>query len=172
MGHVHRQRSLSGYLDKDFAPLFLGPVYLARWIFTSDWEAGMEIGALGKEYLDGEIIIQQGESGECMYVIQEGQVEVIRELDDNRVRLAIRDQGDFIGEMAIFEREVRMATVRALGKARVLTIDKRNLLSRIHSDPSLAYRLVQSMSARIRELSVEIAQLRTEKGRTQSYSQD
>jgi CRP/FNR family transcriptional regulator, cyclic AMP receptor protein len=129
----------------------------------------METGALGKEYQDGEIIIQQGELGDSMYVIQEGQVEVIRELDDNRVRLAIRNQGDFFGEMAIFEREVRMATVRALGSARVLTVDKRNFLRRIHSDPSLAYRLVQSMSSRIRELSVEIAQLRAETKGTQSY---
>jgi CRP-like cAMP-binding protein len=132
----------------------------------------METGALGKEYLDGEIIIQQGELGDCMYVIQEGQVEVIRELDDNRVRLAIRNQGDFLGEMAIFDREVRMATVRALGRARVLTVDKRNFLRRIHSDPSLAYRLVQSMSSRIRELSVEIAQLKAETKETQSYLLD
>jgi CRP/FNR family cyclic AMP-dependent transcriptional regulator len=122
----------------------------------------METGALGKEYLDGEVIIRQNEWGDCMYVIQEGQVEVIVEMDDDRVRLAIRGKGDFFGEMAIFEREVRMATVRALGKVRVLTIDKKNFLRRIHEDPSLAYRLVQSMSARIRELSAEVVQLRTE----------
>jgi CRP-like cAMP-binding protein len=132
----------------------------------------METGALGKEYLDGEIIIQQGELGDCMYVIQEGQVEVIRELDNNRVRLAIRNQGDFFGEMAIFEREVRMATVRALGRTQVLTIDKKNFLRRIHEDPSLAYRLVQSMSARIRELSFEIAQIRADTKATQSYPQE
>lgn len=120
----------------------------------------MEAGSLGKEYLDGEVIVRQGEFGDCMYVIQEGQVEVIAELDDDRVQLAIRRQGDFFGEMAIFEREVRMATVRALGGARVLTIDRRNFLRRINEDPSLAFRLVQSMSARIRELSVEVAQLR------------
>jgi len=122
----------------------------------------MEAGALGKEYLDGEVIIRQGEYGDCMYVIQEGQVEVIAELADNSVQLAIRGQGDFFGEMAIFEREVRMATVRALGKARVLTINKKSFMRRIHEDPSLAYRLVQSMSARIRELSFEVAKFRAE----------
>jgi CRP-like cAMP-binding protein len=121
----------------------------------------METGSLGIEYLDGEVIIRQGELGDCMYVIQEGQVEVIMELDDNRTRLAIRKQGDFFGEMAIFEREVRMATVRSLGRARVLTVDKKNFLRRIHEDPSLVYRLVQSMSARIRELSEEVSRLRT-----------
>jgi CRP-like cAMP-binding protein len=123
----------------------------------------METGALGNEYSDGEVIIRQGELGDCMYVIQEGQVEVIVELDDNSVRVAIRNPGDFFGEMAIFEREVRKATVRSLGRARVLKIDKRNFLRRVHEDPSLAFRLVQSLSARIREISVEIAKFRAEK---------
>jgi CRP-like cAMP-binding protein len=117
-------------------------------------------GALGKVYQDGEIIVRQGEVGDCMYVIQEGQVEVVLEKDGEEVRLAVRGEGEFFGEMAIFEREVRMATVRALGQARVLTIDKKNFLRRIHEDPSLAYRIVQTMSHRIRELSAEVAQLK------------
>jgi CRP/FNR family transcriptional regulator, cyclic AMP receptor protein len=124
----------------------------------------METNALGSIFEDGETIIRQGDYGDCMYVIQEGQVEIIRELDDNRVRLAVRHKGDFFGEMAIFEHEVRSATVRALGNARVLTIDKKNFMRRIHEDPSLAYRMVQTMSRRIRELSVEVTQLRTTLG--------
>jgi CRP-like cAMP-binding protein len=123
----------------------------------------MEASELGKKFMKGEVIIRQGEFGDCMFVIQEGQVEVIMEMDDNRVRLAIRNPGDFFGEMAIFEREVRMATVRALGQVRVLTIDRKNFLTRIHQDPSLAYRLVKLLSARIRELSAEVAQLRMTK---------
>jgi CRP-like cAMP-binding protein len=115
-------------------------------------------GALGKVYQEGEVIVRQGEVGDCMYVIQEGQVEVMLEKDGEEVRLAVRGEGEFFGEMAIFEREVRMATVRALGQARVLTIDKKNFLRRIHEDPSLAYRIVQTMSHRIRELSAEVAQ--------------
>jgi CRP-like cAMP-binding protein len=94
-----------------------------------------------------------------MYVIQEGQVEVVLEQDGGEVRLALRGEGDFFGEMAIFEREVRMATVRALGEARILRVNKKNLLRRIHEDPSLAYRLVQGLSARVREMSIEMARL-------------
>jgi CRP-like cAMP-binding protein len=59
--------------------------------------------------------------------------------------------------MAIFEREVRMATVRALGQARILTVDEKNFIRRMHEDPSLAFRLVQTMSHRIRELSTDVA---------------
>ena len=88
------------------------------------------------------------------------QVEIIAEEDGKDVRLAIRGEGEIIGEMAIFEREVRSATVRALGKVRVLTVDERNFLRRIHEDSSLAYRIVQTMSRRIRELSIEVAKLK------------
>jgi CRP/FNR family transcriptional regulator len=120
----------------------------------------MDTGALGKVYEDGEIIIRQGEVGNCMYVIQEGQVEVLREEDGQEIQIAIRKEGDFVGEMAIFERDVRSATVRALGQVRALTIDKKNFLRRISQDPSLAFRIVETMSSRIRELSKENAQLK------------
>ena len=95
-----------------------------------------------------------------MYVIQEGQVEVVVAKDGKEVRLAVLEAGEFFGEMAIVEREVRMATVRALGPARVLTIDQKNFLRRIHKDPSLAWRIVQTMSRRIRELGAEVARLK------------
>lgn len=120
----------------------------------------VEPGALGKVYQDGEVIIRQGDIGDCMFVIQEGQVEVIVEQNGRDPRLIVRGPGEFFGEMAIFEREVRMATVRALGQARVLTVDKKNFMRRMHEDPSLAYRLVQTMSQRIRELSAEMVQPR------------
>ena len=116
----------------------------------------MDTGALGKIYQDGEDIVKQGDNGDCMYVIQSGQVEVLKETDGKTVRLAVRREGDFFGEMALFEHKVRMATVRALGTARILTIDKKNFLRRIHEDPSLAYHLIKNMSARIRQLSEEV----------------
>ena len=120
-------------------------------------------GELGKIYQDGEVIVRQGEVGDCMYVVQEGKIEVVLETEGREIRLAERGEGELIGEMAIFDREVRMATVRALGKARLLTVDEKNFLRRVHEDPSLAYRLVRTMSQRIRELTAEIARLR-EKG--------
>ena len=59
--------------------------------------------------------------------------------------------------MAVFEKEVRSATVRAHGEARVLKIDKRTLLRRIREDPLLAVNLLKTMSHRIRELNSEVA---------------
>jgi flavin-dependent dehydrogenase len=119
----------------------------------------MRTGELGKIYHNGEVIMRQGEAGDTMYVIQEGRVEVVVEQDGQEVRLAIREAGQPIGEMEIFERQTWVATVRALGQARVLTVDKKSLVRRIHDDPSLAYYMMQTMSHRIRELSGELARL-------------
>jgi len=121
----------------------------------------METGALGKMYRDGEAIVCQGEVGDCMYVIQAGQAEVLQEKENQEVRLAVIGEGDVFGEMALFEREARSATVRALGDLRVFTVDKRTFLRRIHQDPSLAFRILQKMSYRIRELDAEIVRMKT-----------
>ena len=121
----------------------------------------MVTGGLGKVYGDGEEIVRQGEVGDCMYVIQTGQAEAIQGKEGNEVRLAVLGEGDVFGEMALFERMPRSATVRALGDVRVLTIDKKTFLRRVHEGPSLAFRILQKMSYRIRELDTELVRLKT-----------
>lgn len=121
----------------------------------------LRTGFLGRVYNDGQVIIRQGEEGSCMYEIQDGQVEVIQEKNGEEVRLAVLSKGDFFGEMAIFDREVRSATVRALGIVRTLTIEKRTFLRKITQDPSLAFRIIEKMSRRIRDLNAEIVRLKT-----------
>jgi len=113
----------------------------------------MTTGALGRLYADGEVVVRQGEVGNCMYVIQGGQVEVLLRKGDSDVCVALLGEGDFFGEMALFDQEVRSATVRARGEVRLLTLEKKSFLRRIHEDPSLAFRIMEKMSHRIRELN-------------------
>lgn len=117
-------------------------------------------GALGKVYRDNEVIIRQGDAGDCMYVLQDGEVEVVQKADGGEQRLAILRAGEFFGEMAIFEGEVRSATVRAHGgEARVMKVDKKTLLRRIEEDPLLAVNLLRTLSSRVRHLGEELAGL-------------
>ncbi len=120
----------------------------------------METGALGKVYRNGEIILREGEVGDCIYVIQSGRVEVLHERNGKAVQLVVLGEGDTFGEIALLERGTRSATVRALGQVRVLTLDKRTILRRIHEDPSLVFRTMQGMARRIRELSAELARIK------------
>lgn len=120
----------------------------------------MDEGALGKEYADGDVICRQGEPGDHMYVIQSGRTTVLRDEGGIEVVVGELAVGDIFGEMAIVERRPRSATVRANGPARVLTLDKRAFLKQVHADPSLAYRILEGMSHRIRKLSEELGRLK------------
>ena len=101
-------------------------------------EMVMNSGGLGTVYKDGEVIIRQGDVGNCMYVIQNGQAEVILEREGQEIELDVHGPGAFFGEMAIFDEDVRSATVRALGDVRVLAVDKKNLMRRVREDPGAA----------------------------------
>ena len=124
----------------------------------------MEAAGLGRTYKDGEVIVRQGDPGKRMYVIQAGEVEVLREMEDATVRLVILGEGDFFGEVPFFERNSRdgtkvRATVRTIGEARVLTVDRKTLVRRIHEDPALAYRVLQVMGRRMRDMEDEVARV-------------
>ena len=106
------------------------------------------------------VIVREGEEADALYVVVAGSVNVTK--GDGQF-LAYLGPGGFFGEMALFDRERRSATVRAIGEARVLTVDKRTFLRRIHEDPSLAFRIVKGMSQRIRKLDDQVARLEGER---------
>ena len=120
----------------------------------------MSEGELGRVYEDGEVIVSQGDPAECMYVVQSGEVEVFTKSGNREIPLRRLGKGEVIGEISLFDRATRSATVRARGRARLLTIDKATFLSRVHEDPTLAFHIVKTMARRIRELSEEVARLR------------
>jgi len=114
---------------------------------------------LGKRYQDGDVIVRQGEVGDCLFVIQDGQVEIVAEHAGRETVLQTLGPGEMLGEMAIFERVARSATVRAKGPARLLTVDKKNFMRRVNEDPSIAFRIVETMSRRVREMNAEVVHL-------------
>ena len=114
---------------------------------------------LGRPYRDGEIVIHKGDEGTCLFVIQEGKVDVFDENGAGEVKIAELGSGELFGEMGLFEQDVRSCTVRELGNAKILTIDKKNFYKTIQKDPTLAYRLLQKMSFRLRELNKKVANL-------------
>ena len=120
----------------------------------------MRQGTLGTKYEPGEDIVRQGEAGDCMYVVQNGTVEVVHTSNGGSHRLAVLGPGSFFGEMAVFEKEVRSATVRAVDEAHVMKVDRKTLLRRIKEDPLLAVNLLQTMSGRIRDLNRELTALK------------
>jgi CRP/FNR family transcriptional regulator len=113
----------------------------------------------GEIYQDGEYVVRQGETGDCMYLVLTGELEVVRRSGGREFVLAILGEGDFFGEMALVEQDVRSASVRAVGRAVLLKLDKETFLERVQQDPMLAYQLLVQMSKRLRELDERMANL-------------
>ncbi len=111
---------------------------------------------LGKEYKDGDVIFKENSIGKEMYVILSGKVAIIKEKSGVETILATLKEGDFFGEMALFDNCPRSATTKALGNVEVLKIDQKNFLKKIVRDPSLAFRMLEQMSQRIREMDERI----------------
>jgi CRP-like cAMP-binding protein/flavin-dependent dehydrogenase len=127
---------------------------------SDEEEAGMDTGVLGREYDDGDILCRQGEHGDRMFVIQSGHADVVCEEGGQEVQVGQLGPGDLFGQMAIVDKRPRSATVRARGKTRIMTLDKRAFLRRVHEDPSLAYKLLDDMSRTVRSLNDELTLLR------------
>ena len=120
----------------------------------------MSTGLTGRVYQDGEVIVRQGEVGRCMYVIVSGKAEVLDQAGGKEVRLAVLGPKDSFGELAVFDRERRSATVRAMGQVRTIILDQKTFEKSVIDQPWLAFRVLEKMSQRIRELDREVAELK------------
>ncbi len=112
--------------------------------------------SLGKDYKDGDNIFVENSVGREMYIILSGKVKVIKEKDGVETILATLQEGDFFGEMSLFDNNPRSATVKALGDVKLLEINQKNFLKKISRDPSLAFRMLEKMSERIRATDEKI----------------
>lgn len=117
----------------------------------------MKESALGRIYKDGETICREGDEGKSMFVIQAGTVEVSKKLLEGEMILRTMTKGEIFGEIALFDRLPRSATVKALGEAVVLSIDKKGFFAKASKDPTLVFNILEGMSKRIRELTSELS---------------
>ncbi len=107
--------------------------------------------SLGKDYKDGDTIFEENSIGKEMYIILTGNAKVIKKKGGMETILATLEEGDFFGEMSLFDNNPRSATVKALGDVKVLEINQKNFLKKISRDPSLAFRMLEKMGQRIRK---------------------
>jgi len=115
--------------------------------------------ALGKVYRDGECIVYEGDPSECLFVVQDGHVEIAYDEEDRTTRLILLGKGDLFGESALFGRQARSANVQVL-------------LRRIKEDPVLALELLRSMSRRARALEDLVKRARSERGVSEAGAAD
>ena len=103
----------------------------------------------GRDFKAGDVLFREGETGEEMYVIQSGLVQVLKRIGADERALATLGRGEFLGEMAILNGKPRTATAVVLEDARCLVLDGRTLESMITKNPEIAMRLIKKLARRL-----------------------
>lgn len=82
-----------------------------------------------ERYSPGDVIVREGDLGDCAYFIRSGEVEVLRQREENDETVVARlGKGEYFGEMALLTNERRNATIRAVTETEVAALGKRNFL--------------------------------------------
>jgi len=113
----------------------------------------------GSVYERGSVIFRQGELGDTMYIIQAGAVEVSLKQGESKTILKVLERGDFFGEMALFQKEQRSATVTAIRQTRLLPLTHTSLLERMQQDPGVTLHLLKGLIFRIQRVDRRLKQM-------------
>jgi hypothetical protein len=97
-------------------------------------------------------IFQQGDEGNMMFVIVEGDLRVMVSTNGVEQKLAQRGPGEFFGEMAIIESAPRSATLCAQTDVRLLAIDGEMFKGILRERPDVSFAVLRSISRRLREM--------------------
>lgn len=104
------------------------------------------------------ILMREGDIGDAMYIILSGEVEVLRQVGDKDVLLAVRGNDEIMGEMSLLEDRPRSATVRVSRESELLKISKKTLDELIARNPSTALVLLRTVSNRLRNTELMLRQ--------------
>lgn len=107
---------------------------------------------------ENEMVFREGEIGDTLFLILEGEVAVIKDCNSEReFELDSIGPGDYFGEMALFGDDRRSATIRVKKNARFLTLNKQELQEIVREYPQIALHVCRVLSMRIRRLHGKIS---------------
>lgn len=110
-----------------------------------------------KEYKRNNIILMEEDVGDTLFILNKGSVKITRLSDEGReVILSILGEGDFFGEMSIFDGESRSANVVALEDSEVFILKRGDFLDLLEKHPKIAIALLEEMALRLRRSDQQI----------------
>jgi signal transduction histidine kinase len=103
----------------------------------------------------GEVLFAQGEEPAGLYLVAEGELEVVRRRGSTELQVATSHRGDLVGELALAHGGPRTATVRAVTPARLLLLDT-DAFADLLTDRDAAMSLLGMVTRRLGELELEL----------------
>jgi len=138
-------------------------ILLLRNIGIFSGLAVSELGAIAavteeRVFEEGETVILEGDPGEKVFLIVDGEVAVFKKGDgETEIRLDTMGRGDYFGEMALFEEAKRSATIRTTRRSRFLVLHKQEFNELVREYPGIALQICTALSHRLRHLQDHVA---------------
>ncbi|MFO7848657.1 MAG: Crp/Fnr family transcriptional regulator [Spirochaetia bacterium] len=114
----------------------------------------------------GKILFKEGETGDHMYIIQEGSVRISKNIEGRNHILAVLGKGDFFGEMALVTSTTRTATATAASTVELLKFDRDGFLNMVEKNARIALNVIDKLCRRLQQANLQIQHLvrKNEKG--------
>lgn len=131
------------------------------WLFTGLEPAQLDAiasFAFQKTFAPGEVIIEEGRTGNGLFVVTSGKVEVVKGLGTENAKLvATFGPGEVFGEMALLGEWPRTASVRALDEVNCIGIDRWVFIAQLSKQPDMAIRMLQILAQRLKDTDERLA---------------
>jgi CRP-like cAMP-binding protein len=101
----------------------------------------------------GQFVFKAGDPGETMYIITEGEVEI---LDGSGTTLETAGPGSIVGELALIDDEPRSATVVAKIDCQLVAVDRRRFQYMVQETPFFGLAVMKVLADRLRKTSARI----------------
>jgi CRP-like cAMP-binding protein len=113
-----------------------------------------------KSYEPGQVIFKEGEAGNEMFIIIEGEVEIRKRTSMETAKtLTTFKPGDIFGEMALIDNKPRSATAVAIKASRMLALNEPMFMAMIQRNPDFAKKMIQLLAERVRKSNAIIQNL-------------
>ena len=110
-----------------------------------------------RTYPRAAIIVNEGDEGNSLFVIQSGSVKAFLSDENGReVVLSTQGPGEYFGDLALFDDEPRSASVMTLEPCKVMIITKAQLREAIAEDPEIGFSLLHGLAKRVRILTENV----------------
>ena len=110
------------------------------------------------------IIVDEGLTGDYMYVIRSGRVKVTKASDDGREQIMnLFSEGDFFGEMSLLDNQPRSASVATLEPTLLLALSRRDFLELLKNRSTLALCVIQELTRRLRDTGEQASSISFQK---------
>jgi CRP-like cAMP-binding protein len=135
----------------------LGRVPLFATLDPEDLERVAAL-AVPRGFEAGQIVFREGDASDTCYIVRAGRARAVREHPDGRtITLADFGPGDIFGELAMFEDELRSATVEAVRDTEVVAVLGPDMRRLMVEHPQISVRLVIALGRRLRDTNERLA---------------